>query len=383
MGADAQVKAHVGAPKQALSSALTLPEAMTRPRILFTCGNEAAYVRNLLVRRALQQQFDVTEVTDDQPGSLLVRNFRLLPRVVRALRTPHDLVFAGFYGYFLTLILTRLTRKPVLLDAFVSNWDTMCFDRQSFEPYSMLGRLAFRLDRRACLDASHCLLDTETHRRYFVDTFGIPDSHVSTYYVGYDEKLFYPRPAPPGSGRLVVFYYGSYLPLHGVQHIVRAAKLLESEPGIEFRLIGDGIMYPQARQLADQLGVQRLTFHPPVPYGDLPAAIAESSICLGGPFGSNDKARRVIASKTFQFVAMGRATIVGDSPANREVFTNGEDVMMCRMADAKALASTILQLCRDASLRERIAQRGGQHCRDAFGSQPQARGLRHIIERLL
>jgi glycosyltransferase involved in cell wall biosynthesis len=264
---------------------------MTRPRILFTCGNEAAYVRNLLVRRALHQQFEVMEVTDDRPGSLLVRNLRLLPRLLRALRTPHDLVFAGFYGYFLALFLKRVTRKPILFDAFVSNWDTLCFDRQSFGPYSMLGRLAFRLDRRACLAANHCLLDTVTHKRYFVDTFGIPDAHVSTYYVGHDEDLFYPRAVPSTSARFVVFYYGSYLPLHGVEYIVRAAKLLESEPDIDFQLIGDGIMYPLARQLADELHLQRLTFQPPVPYADLPAAIANASVCLGGPFGSNDKAR--------------------------------------------------------------------------------------------
>jgi glycosyltransferase involved in cell wall biosynthesis len=356
---------------------------MTRPRILFTCGNEAAYVRNLLVRRALHQQFEVVEVTDDRPGSLLVRNLRLLPRLLRALRTPHDLVFAGFYGYLLTLFLKRVTGRPILLDAFVSNWDTLCFDRQSFQPYSMLGRLAFRLDRSACLAAGHCVLDTATHRRYFVDTFGLPDSHVSTYYVGYDEELFYPRPAGLSPARLVVFYYGSYLPLHGVEHIVRAAKLLESEPDIEFQLIGDGIMYPPARQLAQELHLQRLTFHPPAPYAALPAAIAEASICLGGPFGCNDKARRVIASKTFQFLAMGKATIVGDSPANREVFTHGEDVMMCRMADAKALASAILCLCRDSSLRTGIAQRGQQHCQDAFGMHKQSLALRQIIERLL
>jgi glycosyltransferase involved in cell wall biosynthesis len=356
---------------------------MTRPRILFACGNRPTYVRNLLVLRALRQQFDVVEITDNRPGSLLVRNLRLLPRLLGALRTPHDLLFAGFYGYLFALVLRRVTRKPILLDAFVSNWDTLCFDRQSFEPYSMLGRLVFRLDRSACLAASHCLLDTETHRRYFVDTFGLPDAHVSTHYVGYDEDLFYPRPPTTTSERLVVFYYGSYLPLHGVEHIVRAAKLLESEPDIEFRLIGDGIMYPLARQLADELNVHCLTFLPPVPYADLPAAIAEASVCLGGPFGWNDKARRVVASKTFQFLAMAKPTIVADSPANRELFTHGEDVVMCHMADAEALASAILRLCRDSSLRARIAERGREHCQDAFGAVKQSLELRQIIEQLL
>jgi glycosyltransferase involved in cell wall biosynthesis len=80
---------------------------------------------------------------------------------------------------------------------------------------------------------------------------------------------------------------------------------------------------------------------------------------------------------------MGKPTIVGDSPANRELFTHGEDVLMCRMANVEALVSAILHLHRDTSLRARIAQRGQQHCQGAFGIDKQGQRLREIIERLL
>ena len=354
-----------------------------RPRILFTCGHRVEYVRNLLVRRALRQQFDVFEVTANRPGSLLLRNLRLLPRLLKALRVPHDLVFVGFYGYLLTLFLSRLTRKPIVLDAYVSNWDTLCFDRQRFGPYSTRGRLAYWLDRQACLAASHCLLDTEAHKRYFVETFGIPESKISAFYVGYDQELFYPRSEVQTEGRFVVFYYGSFLPLQGIEHIVGAAKLLEAEPDVEFRIIGEGIVYPRVRELAKELQVDRLTFHPAIPYPQLPDAIAGASVCLGGHFGSNEKASRVIATKTFQFLAMAKPTVVGDSPANRELFTHGEDVLMCKMADARALASSILELKRDASLRARIAQRGYERCRDQFSTEKQGQRLGEILSRLL
>lgn len=356
---------------------------MPRPRVLFTCGREAEYVRNLLVLRALQQQFDVLEVTDHGAGSLLLRNFRLLPRLLKALRTPHDLVFVGFYGYALALFARSLTRKPIVLDAFVSNWDTLCFDRQRFSPDSVPGKLAYWLDRQAYSAANHCLLDTETHRRHFVEAFGIPESKISAFYVGYDQELFYPRPELSTDGRFVVFYYGSFLPLHGVEHIVRAAKLLEGEPGLEFRIVGEGMTYARVFQLAEEWGVKNLTFYPAVPYGKLPNAIASASVCLGGPFGATDKARRVITTKTFQFLAMAKPTIVGDSPANREVFTGGEDVLMCEMADAHTLAEAILRLKRDPALRARIARRGYEHCRDRFSVEKQGERLSGIISEVL
>jgi len=352
---------------------------MTGRRVLFTCGREPEYVRNLLVRRALRQQFDVVEVTDSGAGSLLLRNLRLLPRLVAAMRSPHDLVFVGFYGYLLTLFLSRLTRKPILFDAFVSNWDTLCFDRQTLKPDSIGGRLAQALDIRACLTASHCLLDTHAHQRYFEEAFGIPDGRVSVFYLGYDHEIFHPRPLPRENERFVVFYYGSFLPLHGLDQIVAAAQILRGQRDIEFRVLGEGMVYPRVRKLAEELGLEHLTFQAPVPYARLPDAIAEASLCLGGPFGATAKAGRVIAGKTFQFMAMARPTIVGDSPANRELFIHGEDVWMCRLADPQALASAILELKRDAQLRASIAQRGAEHCRDEFSMEKQGQRLAQIV----
>ena len=356
----------------------------SRTRILFTCGREPEYVRNLLLRRALRQRFDLLEVTDQSAGSLLLRNLRLVPRLLSALRQEHDLVFVGFYGHLLTPFLSRLTRKPILFDAFLSTWDTLCFDRERFRPHSVPGRLAFCLDRHASLAAQHVLLDTDAQRRYFVDTFHIPAPRISTHYLGYDEELFFPRPA--GTQELSAFtvlFYGSFVPLQGVEHIVRAAKLLEGEKGIRFHIVGEGITHARVRRLADKLGVQRLTFQASVPYHELPNIIAGASLCLGGPFGASAKASRVIASKTFQALAMAKPTIVGESPANRELFRHGEDVWMCKMADEKALAFAILELKRDATLRESIARSGYERCRDRFHIQKQGDRLEQLIAGML
>jgi len=51
-----------------------------------------------------------------------------------------------------------------------------------------------------------------------------------------------------------VLYYSSYLPLHGVDTVVRAAARLRDLP-IHLRLIGRGPDFARTRQLADQLGL--------------------------------------------------------------------------------------------------------------------------------
>jgi glycosyltransferase involved in cell wall biosynthesis len=67
-----------------------------------------------------------------------------------------------------------------------------------------------------------------------------------------------------------VVYFGQYIPLHGVNYIVEAAKLLEEHPearevllpssAIRFELVGDGQTYPEATSLAERLQVQNVTF---------------------------------------------------------------------------------------------------------------------------
>jgi glycosyltransferase involved in cell wall biosynthesis len=93
-----------------------------------------------------------------------------------------------------------------------------------------------------------------------------------------------------------------------------------------------------------------------VPLSGLPAIIAEADICLGGHFGDSDKAARVIAGKTFQDVAMGKATIMGDNVANRELFTHGKDAWFSPPSDAQALADGIRRLAAEPELRRRLGE---------------------------
>ncbi len=341
-------------------------------------------MRNALLLRALRREFDVIEVTDNRPGSLLARNLRLAARLLHARTESHDLAFVGFYGHLLTLLLTRLTRKPLIFDAFMSTWDTLCFDRKQFSSRSLPGRLAFQIDQQACQRATHCLLDTAAHKQYFSSAFGLPEDKMTPYYLGYDDEVFFPRPpAVASSDAFTVSFYSSYLPLHGVEYIVHAAKLLENEPGIRFQIIGEGMVYPQVRQLADDLQVRHLTFEPAVPYATLANEITTASVCLGGPFGSTNKAQRVIGGKTYQFMAMAKPTIVGDSPANREILTNRENALFCPMASGEALADAIIELKRDRDLREHLAQNGCEYCRREFNIEKQAARLSKIVRNLL
>ena len=353
-------------------------------RVLFICGREPEYTRNQMILRALERNFQVVRVTDSS-RLFVLRNLLVILKLLPSLWKGHDWVFVGFYGQPLLPIVKLLTRKPIIFDAFVSTYDTLCFDRKWFKPNSVGGRLAYWLDRYTCLLADKVLLDTKTHADYFAETFDLPRKKLSVLYLGYDDSTFYPRKVQSSKGpqQFIVFYYGSFLPLQGIEYIIRAAKLLEHEMTIKFQIAGRGSTYREIRRLAKGLATTNVEFIDWIPYHQLPIAIARASICLGGHFSAIGKAQRVIAGKTYQFLAMAKPTIVGDNPANRELFTHKKDVYMCRMADEEALATAIMALKDDQRLREQIAAEGFRLVTSTLNTQKLGQSLLSIIEKVL
>lgn len=351
-------------------------------KVLFVCGREPEYIRNRIVLRILKRDFQVIEVTDSSL-SFFYRQLKVILKILTNIWRSHDLVFVGFYGYPLLPIIKLLTRKPIIFDAFVSTYDTLCFDRKLFGPRSIGGRLVYLFDKLTLALADRILVDTYAHANYFAKLYGLPKKKLSVFYLGYDDTIFNPSEISLpeiDSKKFLVFYYGSFLPLQGIEYIIRAAKLLEHEKDIRFEVVGKGRTYKGIRHLADSLHLTNIEFIDWIPYYQLPKAISRASICLGGHFSSIGKAERVIAGKTYQFLAMAKPTIVGDNSANRELFSHEENVYMCRMADEKALADAIMVLKDDGHLRQEIATGGFQLMRDRFDIEALSQNLMSIVE---
>ncbi len=330
-------------------------------KILFLTGREMGYPRNDVLLRAFRRFCDVDAVgIDHRPRSLIRNSLRIsLLAAPRLLRRSYDLVFVGFYGHLLMLMLGSFTRRPILFDAFVSTYDTLIEDRHFGGENSLVAWAAKQLDRAACRLAERIMLDTQMHVEYFIEQFHLPKEKFVSCPVGCDQDIFYPRPKSvfPPNRHTRVLYYSSYLPLHGVETIVHAAALLRSEP-LLFRLIGTGQTYPAVRRLATQYGLDNIEFLPEIPLELLPQEIANADICLGGHFGASAKAGRVVPGKIYQMLAMAAPIIASNSPANWALLRHKESAYLCPPDNPQALAEAILYLSTHNELRRYLAQGG-------------------------
>jgi glycosyltransferase involved in cell wall biosynthesis len=352
--------------------------------VLFISGRELGYIRNRVMLAALKRNFEVTVLTPGISGTVQ-RTISGLGRFI-ARRPEYRIFFAGFYGQPLAIALSMLQQKPIILDAYVSTYDTLCEDRRWFRPWSPMGRLAYWLDRRSCQVADSVVTDTEAHREYFSKTFAVPRSKITTIYVGCDETLFHPRDETRigiGSERFEVFTYSAFLPLHGTDVIIRAAELLRDRPDIRFSIGGDGRGRAAAERMVAELGLTNIELKGWIPFEQLPEHIARSSICLGGHFSTVPKAARVISTKTFQFIAMRKPTIVGDNPATRELFVPGEHVCAIPMGSPETLADIIYILANDEGLRRRIASAGYEVFKQRLNTSVVGDQLASVVEEAL
>ena len=130
------------------------------------------------------------------------------------------------------------------------------------------------------------ILDTFEHKTYFSKTFSIDKNKIKVLYVGTDDKIFYPsKTYSPEIGNsckkpFKIHFHGSFIPLQGIEFIIKAAKLLENE-NIVFQIVGNGQTWETISNLKDDLDLNNIIFYPWVEYEKLPNLIHNSDICLG------------------------------------------------------------------------------------------------------
>ena len=208
--------------------------------------------------------------------------------------------------------LCRIVRVPMVIDYFVSLHETVVDDRNIVSSTSLTAKVLRSVDALSVKLATLILADTPEDIEAFAKETSTTPNKWRTVWVGADSNIYAPVVAAPTPEKVVLFY-GTYIPLQGIDFIVRASLLLPKEYRI--RLIGDGQERPRIEKIIRELGAPVELLNS-VSETDLPAKIAEASVCLG-IFGTGAKSSRVIPNKVFQCMAMGKAIITADTPAIR------------------------------------------------------------------
>ncbi len=280
-------------------------------------------------------------------ASRVLRLIVVYPRLIwRYLRAPaHDLVLVSYPGQLDVLIIRLFAwvrRKPVAFDWFISIYDTVVNDRRILDRRNPLAWMLWVSEWLAVRAANFSFMDTATHARRMEDLFGMTPGSLGHVWVGAEARFFqsgYIQRLRQGN-RLSVLFYGQFIPLHGIDTIIEAARLTRDEP-IRWILVGRGQEAPRIRDTLERDPLPNLEWLDWVAYEQLPDKIARADICLG-IFGTSGKASSVIPNKVFQIVAAGRPLITRDSAAIRELLDEARPcTTLVEAGNALALAEAV------------------------------------------
>lgn len=267
----------------------------------------------------------------------LIRKYKACP----AKREARSGVLVPFPGHGIMPLAWWLTRRPkkrLIFDAFISLHDTEVSDRRRFSALNPYAWVLWMMDWLSMHLADDVLIDTEAHRQFLIKKFGLSSSRVRVIYLEARPDLF--KPATDNQQRATrnsfeVFFYGTLIPLQGVDVILEAARLLK-DSSAHFTLLGpqklSAFLYKHP--------LPNVTYHSFVPLEQIPDFIRNADLCLG-IFGTSEKARRVIPHKVIDSVACGVPVITADTPAIRERFADHPLVTLIPAGNAQALADAI------------------------------------------
>ena len=349
-------------------------------RVLYFGFYDPDYARNRILIKGLKaNNIEVLECRDDSHG--LKKFFRLYKKH-RAFKGKYDAMVVGFLGHAAMPLAKMVSSGPIIFDAFISLYESNVFDRRSVRPKSVKAFYYWFLDWLSMKLADVILFDTQEQIKYASREFKADKGKFRRIFVGTDDSVFHPREvmdANRSDGLFTVYFHGSFIPLQGVDCIVKAAKLLEGEK-IRFIVLGDGQTYPETKKLADELKLESLDFISRVGYDKLPDHINKADICLG-IFGRTPKAGKVIPNKVYECAAMKKPIVTADTPAIRELFDD-EDMVLIEPSPEK-LASAILKLRDDPVLRNSISDKAYDKVKSLANPEILGRELKDIVLKLI
>ncbi|OQY43617.1 MAG: hypothetical protein B6242_14335 [Anaerolineaceae bacterium 4572_78] len=301
----------------------------------------------------------------------------------------YDVMVLGYPGQldvFMARMLSWWHGKPLVLDLFMSIY--LIAIERGLDKKSSLSITILRLTEKiACYLPDMLICDTNEYVAWHHKTHGLPQHKFRLVPTGADDRVFRPLvgrmiSSPFMSDKmscLRVLYYGTFIPNHGVEIIIEAARLLRNKNDIIFELVGEGPTKAKAVQLANKYQLENVRFIDWIAKANLPKKMAHADVILGA-FGTTPQSLMTVQNKIYEGLAVGKTVVTGDAPTIRETMKHGKHLYLCHR-DAQSLAGSLFFLKQNPELMLGIAKNGHDLYRSEFTIfQLGTRFCQHLME---
>lgn len=292
--------------------------------------------------------------------------------------------FCGWAG----VVVGTLRRRPVLIE-IRDLWPESIAAVGALHARLVLKALE-NLERGMYRAASHIVTLGDGYRDGLIQR-GVAAERISVVMNGVDGDLFVPAERDQQladrlgvAGRFCVTYCGTIGLAHGLEVVLRAAKLLldRSRSDVVFLLVGDGARLGALRDEALRNGLDNVVFAGALDRGEIPALLSVSDACLVHLRKARTFAT-VMPSKIFESAAMERPIILGVQGFAEDFIAKAGCGICVEPENEEELVAAALRLADDAELRNRLGAAGREYVTERFERGRLAERYLGIIQRVV
>ncbi len=257
-----------------------------------------------------------------------------------------DAIYVGYPGHvdvFPAFIVAKILRKKLVFNPLLIIYIGFAEEQGILNKKSIMGWVIKKAESLVYRMCDLVFADTPFQEQFLRHDFQVPRHKLKVLPIGADDRFYSYTPYENSSKKINCCYYGLYSPVHGVEYIIDAARILKNNKSITFSMIGNGNTFERNYQLAKKLGLSNISFYHDVPESEHPKIMARSDLFFGF-LANTPTVDRVIPNKVYQGMAQNKLVVTADAPVTRSVFKNGHNMVLVKPADGKSLAEAIVEL---------------------------------------
>jgi hypothetical protein len=251
-----------------------------------------------------------------------------------------DIVFVlamNHYKYRFEIYVAKIFNKKIILDFYISSFDTMIIDRHLYPIKSNKAKKYYNVDRNVLRLSDIILFLNKTESIRYSEILNITLNKLNYRIVplAIDSKPFGRLPYLNMENEIFrICWWGAYLPLHGLEKIIYACELLVHEKfNFEFYIFGTSYKKSlpyfdiiKKKKLEDRIFINNdYSFSNNL----LTNFVKTNCDLVLGNFGDSEKAKNVIVNKVIDGISMKIPVLTGESNANANYFDNFSDIWNC------------------------------------------------------
>ena len=320
---------------------------VSEKKVVFVTTKNIDYIRNVQEIKLLKEKYSEVKLIYSKSKNYYIRILLANLKLLFLNKRKFDIIFIGFLPQLIfPFLYKRKKRKQmIVIDFFVSLYDTLVNDRKKVKANTIISKILKKIDQKTLQNVDKIIVDTKESKKYYIEEFYADNDKFEVLYIEASKEIYSSNviaKEKENKEDFVVIYFGSNLPLQGVDIVLKSAKLLEDKPNIKYIVIGN---------IKPQKEYENIEFLPFMEEQKLAKYIKMADLCLVGHFNEKiEKAKRTIPCKAYICKAMNKKMILGRNKANMERFQDkDENIYYVEMGNSRELAKKIYQISKEKS----------------------------------